>query len=86
MVSCQEYILSNPALLKIGPKIFVDFCKEEKLVYLAARNLSHKIRLGKDWSYLQTHINMLNKQEEAYRQKWSILQAICNDEEGGPHG
>ena len=25
---------------------------------------------------------MLNKQEEAYRQKWSILQAICNDEEG----
>ena len=25
---------------------------------------------------------MLNKQEEAYRQKWSIMQAIYNDEEG----
>ena len=55
----------------------------EKLVYLAACNLSHKIRLGKDWTCLQTHLNMLNKQEDAYRQTWSILQAICNDEEEG---
>ena len=48
MISCQEYIQTNPALIKNGPTNVVDFCRAEKLVYLAARNLSHKIRLGKD--------------------------------------
>ena len=38
MISCQEYIQTNPTLIKNGPKIFVDFCRAEQFVYLAARN------------------------------------------------
>ena len=88
MVSCQEYLETDPALIKNGPKIVVDFyraeklvCRAEKLVYLAARNLSHKIRLGKGWACLQPHLSMLNKQDNIYRQTWSILNAIGNDDE-----
>ena len=29
MVSCQEYIQTTPTLIKNGPKIFVDICRQK---------------------------------------------------------